>query len=792
MKFSEQWLREWANPAISTDELAHLLTLAGLEVESIDPVAGEFSHTVVGQVTAIESHPDADKLNVCTVDAGQDEPLQIVCGASNVAVDMKVPVALVGAKLPGGMMIKKAKLRGVPSFGMLCSEAELGLAASADGLLALPADAPIGADVRDYLHLNDNSIELGLTPNRGDCLSLAGVAREVGVVARTAVNVPVVPEIIASVETSFPVQVEASDDCPRYVGRVIEGINRDAVTPMWMQEGLRRSGLRSLGPVIDVTNFVMLELGQPMHAFDLDKLNSGITVRHAVAGERITLLDGQEIDLSAGTLVIADGQGPLALAGIMGGSDSAVDDTTQNIFLESAFFNPLSIAGRARSYGLHTDSSHRFERGVDPQLQRKALERATGLLLKIVGGQAGPMIEVASAEHLPQPATILLRRQRIQRILGTVVADSEIEDILTRLEMTLSATEEGWNVVPPSFRFDMDIEVDLIEEIARIHGYESLPSSRAKSSAIMQPQPEGRVAISRLQQILVVRGYQEAITYSFVEPGLQKSLDPETTPVRLSNPISEDMSVMRTSLWPGLIKTLAYNLNRQQSSVKLFETGLTFVQQGDDLVQERCIAGLISGPLMPEQWGESARDVDFYDLKGDLSALLSTTGNVDSYQFEPAAHPALHPGQCAKILQGGKAVGWIGAIHPAVEKAIGINQRAFVFELQLSCFEQAAVPHFSPVSKYPAIRRDLALVIDVKTTAAELEGVVRDVAVASLKGFHLFDVYVGEGIDSGRKSIAFGLTFQDQSRTLEDGDIDRALSQILSALTDQLGATLRE
>lgn len=792
MKFSEQWLREWANPAISTDELAHLLTLAGLEVESIDPVAGEFSHTVVGQVTAIESHPDADKLNVCTVDAGQDEPLQIVCGASNVAVDMKVPVALVGAKLPGGMMIKKAKLRGVPSFGMLCSEAELGLAASADGLLALPADAPIGADVRDYLHLNDNSIELGLTPNRGDCLSLAGVAREVGVVARTAVNVPVVPEIIASVETSFPVQVEASDDCPRYVGRVIEGINRDAVTPMWMQEGLRRSGLRSLGPVIDVTNFVMLELGQPMHAFDLDKLNSGITVRHAVAGERITLLDGQEIDLSAGTLVIADGQGPLALAGIMGGSDSAVDDTTQNIFLESAFFNPLSIAGRARSYGLHTDSSHRFERGVDPQLQRKALERATGLLLKIVGGQAGPMIEVASAEHLPQPATILLRRQRIQRILGTVVADSEIEDILTRLEMTLSATEEGWNVVPPSFRFDMDIEVDLIEEIARIHGYESLPSSRAKSSAIMQPQPEGRVAISRLQQILVVRGYQEAITYSFVEPGLQKSLDPETTPVRLSNPISEDMSVMRTSLWPGLIKTLAYNLNRQQSSVKLFETGLTFVQQGDDLVQERCIAGLISGPLMPEQWGGSARDVDFYDLKGDLSALLSTTGNVDSYQFEPAAHPALHPGQCAKILQGGKAVGWIGAIHPAVEKAIGINQRAFVFELQLSCFEQAAVPHFSPVSKYPAIRRDLALVIDVKTTAAELEGVVRDVAVASLKGFHLFDVYVGEGIDSGRKSIAFGLTFQDQSRTLEDGDIDRALSQILSALTDQLGATLRE
>ena len=792
MKFSEHWLREWANPDIDTDELARLLTLAGLEVEAVEPVAGEFTNTVVGRVTTIETHPDADKLNVCAVDVGQDEPLQIVCGASNVVVGMKAPLARVGARLPGGMEVKAARLRGVPSFGMLCSAAELGLAESADGLMALPADAPVGADIRQYLHLDDSTIELGLTPNRGDCLSIAGVAREVGVVARTGVTARIVAEIEAAVETTFPLQVEAGEDCPRYAGRVIEGIDPTAVTPLWMQEALRRSGLRSLGPVVDVTNFVLLELGQPMHAFDLDRLDGGLNVRHATAGETITLLDGQAIALEAGTLVIADAGGPQALAGIMGGQDSAVGNATRNLFLESAFFNPLCVAGRARRYGLHTDSSHRFERGVDPQLQRMALERATALLLKIAGGRAGPVSEMIQAEHLPQRAAIRLRRQRIRRLLGSGVPDTEVEDILGRLGMTLTAVEEGWDVLPPSFRFDMDIEVDLIEEVARIHGYESLPSSRPQASASMQPQPEGRVPVARLQQILVERGYQEAITYSFVEPGLLKALDPHANPVRLANPISEDMSVMRTSLWPGLVKTLAYNLNRQQSGVRLFETGLKFVRQGDELSQEKCIAGLISGPLYPEQWGEFMRSVDFYDLKGDLEALLASTGELGDFRFVPAPHPALHPGQSARILRGGQAVGWIGAIHPAIEKDIGINQRAFVFELHLSCFDQAAVPRFTPVSRYPAIRRDLALLVDHGMTAATLEEVVRKNADPTLKRFHLFDVYEGEGIDSGRKSIAFGLTFQDQSRTLKDGDIDRVLSRILSALTGELGATLRE
>jgi len=792
MKFSEHWLREWANPDISTDELAHLLTLAGLEVEAVEPVAGDFSKVVVGQVTAIEPHPDANKLKVCQVDVGADEPLQIVCGAGNVAENMKAPVALVGARLPGGMKIKKTKLRGVPSFGMLCSEAELGMADSAEGLMALPADAPVGKDIRDYLHLDDNSIELGLTPNRGDCLSIAGVAREVGVVARTEVHAPAIDEIARASEASFPVAVTAAEDCPRYAGRVIEGIDPQAVTPLWMQEALRRSGLRSLGPVVDVSNFVLLELGQPMHAFDLERLAGGIDVRHAHAGERITLLDGQTIELDAGTLVIADGQGPQALAGIMGGQDSAVGDATRNIFLESAFFNPLCVAGRARSHGLHTDSSHRFERGVDPQLQRRALERATALLLRIVGGRPGPVSEVVHEEHLPRPARITLRRQRIRRILGTEIPDAEVEDILTRLGMALTSIEEGWDVVPPSFRFDMELEVDLIEELARIHGYESLPSSRPQASIVMQPQPEGRVPLTRLQQILVDRGYQEAITYSFVEPGLLKALDPDANPVRLANPISEDMSVMRTSLWPGLIKTLAHNLNRQQSRVRLFETGLKFVRQDNELTQERCIAGLVSGELYPEQWGAPGREVDFFDLKGDVEALLATRGESANIQFVPEALPALHPGQSARILRGDQHIGWIGAIHPAIEKEIGINQRAFVFELRLSCFDQAVVPRFTPVSRYPAIRRDLALLLDRGITAAEVEKAVRESADPTLKDFHLFDVYEGEGIDSGRKSIAFGLTFQDQSRTLEDGDIDRVLSRILSALTDKLGATLRE
>ena len=794
MKFSEHWLREWVNPDISTEALAEVMTMAGLEVESIEPVASDFTKTVVGQVKNIEPHPDADKLQVCKVDAGADELLQIVCGASNVAVDMKVPVAMVGAVLPGGMKIKKAKLRGVQSLGMLCSAKELGMAEQADGLMPLPADAPIGKDLREYFWLDDLSIELGLTPNRGDCLGIAGVAREVGTLCKTEVTPDVAEAVEVTSTKQMPVTVDVPEDCPRYLCQVIENVNQQAETPMWVQEALRRSGLRSLGPVVDVTNLVLLELGQPLHAFDLEKLSGGICVRHAKQGESLTLLDGQELTLDAGTMLIADAAGPLALAGIMGGEASAVSDSTSSIVLESAFFNPLSIAGRARRYGLHTDSSHRFERGVDFELQRRALNRAAGLLMKIVGGVAGPVVEVVNESKLPQRNTVMLRAKRVERVLGHAVPADEVLDILQRLGMSVETDKEGWQVVAPSFRFDIEIEEDLIEEIARVYGYSNLPTTLPNSGASVQPISEGRVALSLLQEILVTRGYQEAITYSFIDPAMQKMFDPEQEAISLANPISADMSVMRTSHWPSLVQAAMHNLNRQQETVRFFESGLKFIKQGSEFKQEKYLSGLVTGNLAPEQWGEKARPVDFYDLKGDIEALLETiTPTGDDFTFEAAAPSALHPGQAATIHDAkGEVIGRLGALHPEIEAQLGLSQRIFVFELVLKCFENAEIPHFAALSKFPSIRRDLAVVIDEKITLNQLKDVVKSAATSILDNFQLFDVYQGKGIDSGRKSVAFGLTFQEQSRTLEEADVEEAMAPILTALTEKLGATLRE
>lgn len=793
MKFSEHWLREWVNPDLSTEALAEVLTMAGLEVESIEPVASEFTHTVVGQVLSIEPHPDADKLQVCKVDVGGDELLQIVCGASNVAVDMKVPVAMVGATLPGGMKIKKAKLRGVQSLGMLCSAKELGMAEQADGLMPLPVDAPIGKNLREYFWLDDQSIELGLTPNRGDCLGIAGVAREVGALCKTEVTPDDASEVTPGSEKLMSVSVDASEDCPRYLCQVIENIDPQAVTPMWIQEALRRSGLRSLGPVVDITNFVLLELGQPMHAFDLDKLSGGICVRHAKQDESLTLLDGQELSLDAGTLLIADAAGPLALAGIMGGKASAVSDSTGSIVLESAFFTPLNIAGRARRYGLHTDSSHRYERGVDPELQRRALNRATSLLIKTVGGVAGPVVEVVNEANLPVRKTITLRAARIQRVLGHVISDDEVLDILQRLGMTVEPEANGWQVVAPSFRFDIEIEEDLIEEIARVYGYNNLPTTLPQSGAQVQPCPEARVALSRLQEILVGRGYQETITYSFIDPELQKLFDPSQEAIPLANPISADMSVMRTSHWPSLVQAAIHNLNRQQEMVRFFESGLRFIKQAKEYKQEKYLSGLITGSLLPEQWGEKTRPVDFYDVKGDVEALLTTVTSTDSFTFKAEPQPALHPGQSAVIYDAnGQKIGRMGALHPQIEDKLGLSQRVFVFEIALKCFENAEIPHFSVLSKYPSVRRDLAVVIDEEITLNQLKDVVESAATSLLENLQLFDLYQGKGIDSGRKSVAFGLTFQEQSRTLEEADVEEALAPILKALTEQLGATLRE
>lgn len=792
MKFSELWLREWVNPQVTTDELARTLTMAGLEVESVEPVAGVFDKTVVGQVRSLESHPDADKLNVCQVDVGGDELLQIVCGAPNVCVDIKAPVALVGATLPGGLKIKKAKLRGVESFGMLCSAKELGMAESAEGLMALSADAPVGKDIREYFWLDDNSIELGLTPNRGDCLSIAGIAREVGTLCNAEVSPDKADEVEVTSDRQVPVSIKVPDDCPRYLCRVVEGINPDAETPMWIQEALRRSGLRSLGLVVDITNFILLELGQPMHAFDLEKLNGGIQVRHAAKEEPLTLLDGQEVKLEAGTMVIADDDKALAMAGIMGGADSAVSDTTTSILFESAFFNPLSIAGRARSYGLHTDSSHRFERGVDYELQYRAIDRATGLLIKSAGGKAGPVVEAVSKDHLPQRQQLTLRAVRIERLLGQAIPREEVQNILARLGMVVEPNDMGWTVKAPSFRFDVEIEEDLIEEVARVYGYSNLPTTLPESGAHMLPRSEKRVPLTRLQEILIDRGYQEAITYSFVDPELQQLISPDEEPIALSNPISADMSVMRTSHWPGLIQAATHNLNRQQNTLKFFESGLKFLGQSADIKQERYLSGLVTGNVLPEQWGEKGRSVDFFDVKGDVEALLATISTQAAFTFQAEEHPALHPGQSAGIYApDGQKVGLVGALHPAIATGLGINQELFLFEIALNCFENARIPKFEVLSRYPEIRRDIALVMDEKITVQQLEKVVREAASDLLTNFQLFDLYQGKGIDSGRKSVAFGLTFQDLSRTLEEADVEGALAPILSAVEKQLGATLR-
>ncbi len=788
MKFSEQWLREWVDPDIGREQLCEQLTMAGLEVDAVEPVAPPFSGVVVGEIVTAERHPGADKLQICRVDIGKPEALQIVCGASNARVGIRVPVALVGATLPGDCKIKKAKLRGVSSAGMLCSAKELGLAEEAEGLLELPDDAQPGQDLRDYLGLDDVIIELGLTPNRGDCLSMMGIAREVAAVNRVPLRFPPMEAVPPRHEQRFPVHIEAGEACPRYAGRVIRNLDPEATTPLWMQERLRRSGVRPLGAVVDVTNYVMLELGQPMHAFDLAKLSGGIRVRRARPGESLLLLNEQRVELQKGSLVIADEKGPLALAGIMGGTDSAVNDFTREIFLESAFFTPAAMAGQARRYGLHTDSSHRFERGVDPQLQCRAIERATTLLLAIAGGEPGPVIEVALAEHLPRPPLISLRSERISRLLGTEFSTDEVTGILSRLEMNIEPQEEGWQVVPPTHRFDINIEADLIEELARLQGYDRLPSIRPKAGLEMRSNPESRLPLERLRGLLTGRGYREVITYSFVDPVLEEALNPQGEPLALANPISSDMAVMRTTLWSGLLPTVAYNLNRQHSRIRLFESGLRFVSSAKGVRQEKMLAGAACGAVNPEQWGEAAREVDFFDIKGDVEELLAPL----SPRFQRAEHPALHPGQSARIhLQGGP-VGWLGVLHPAVAQQLELSRPVVLFELQMERILERPIPRFQEFSRYPAIRRDLAILIDEGVEAEAVLRCVREAAGELLQDICLFDVYQGKGIDSGRKSLALGLTLQHYSRTLEDGEVDDLIHRVVDAIEQKLGGTLRD
>jgi len=791
MKFSEKWLREWVNPDIDSATLSAMLTQAGLEVDAIEPVAGDFSGVLVGQVVAVEPHPDADKLRCCKVDVAGDELLSIVCGAANVRQDLKIPVAVVGSVLPGNFKIKKAKLRGVESFGMLCGASEIGLIDNVNGLMELADDAPIGTDLREYLDLDDVAIDVDLTPNRSDCLGIAGIAREVGVLTGCDLTQWPQETITEHSTKTINITVDAAADCPRYIGRVIENVNVKAETPLWMQEKLRRSGVRSLGPVVDVTNYVMLELGQPMHAFDLDKLSGGITVRAAKDSEKLTLLDGQEVTVTDNTLVIADDSSALALAGIMGGETSSVTDDTRQLFLEAAHFNPLVIAGRARAYGLHTDSSHRFERGVDPELPRAAIERATALLLDIVGGEAGPISETLSKADLPQEKVITLRADRIKRVLGIAIDSAQVEDQLTRLGLNIVAEGASWQVTVPSFRFDLAIEVDLIEELGRLYGYDKLPETRPQGTVLTADISESTLATHRLQALLVDRGYQEAITYSFVDPEIQQHLAVEgEEAIALANPISADLSVMRTSLWPGLIQAAVYNLNRQHDRIRLFEVGRSFRGTQDNVEQHRQIGGLVCGSRYAEQWSEKQRPVDFFDVKADVEALLDLGGETD-IRFVAEQHPALHPGQSARIYKDDQAIGWIGAIHPRLNKSLDLNVRVYVYELALTPVLNAQIPSFEPLSKFPANRRDLALVVDSHTTAGEIEHCLNGVKSDILKEIQLFDVYSGEGVEVGKKSIAVAFNLQHAERTLTDEDVDALMLLIAERLEQEVGAVIR-
>ncbi len=795
MKFNKKWLEDRvACEGLSAQQLADTITMAGLEVDAVAPVAPPFSGVVVGKIVGIEQHPDADKLRVCQVAGHPDgEAKQVVCGAANARLGLKIPFATLGAELPS-IKIKQAKLRGVESFGMLCAEQELGLAADAsEGLWELPADAPVGTCIRDYLQLDDSVIEMDLTPNRGDCLGMVGLAREVAALTVSNEKTIKINEIEAKTDARCSVSLLAPEHCARYVGRVIRNINTGCAVPLWMAERLRRAGVRSIDPVVDVTNYVLLELGQPMHAFDLDRLEGDVAVRLAKAGETLVLLNGQSVELKPDTLVVADARKPLAMAGIMGGAESAVSAVTRHVWLESAWFNPVSMAGKARNYALHTDASHRFERGVDFNIQLQAIELATKFLLEIVGGEAGPVVQVISEEHLPKRNPVRLTRNLLAQYLGISLAENEVTAILMRLGFSPVVDADGWVIQPPSWRYDIAIEQDLIEEVARVYGYNRLPSRSVRADMDLVGVSETQLAASLPASVLVARGYQEIISYSFISPELHSLFAPQQAGVNLQNPISAELSVMRASLIPSLVSTLQYNLNRQQNRARFFETGLRFRFEDSAIQQQPMMAGLLYGNRVPESWesGQATAKVDFYDLKGDLEALLARTGRASDFSFERGEHPALHPGQTATVLDRGVQVGIIGALHPELQRQLDIPSSVFVFEIEREALLSARTPAFSPVSRFPAVRRDLALVVDRELPVAGLCVSVRQAAGEWLTNLKVFDVYVGEHIESNRKSVALGLTFQLASRTLNENEIVERVDVVLAALSQQYGATLR-
>jgi phenylalanyl-tRNA synthetase beta chain len=792
MKISEQWLREWVQTDLDTTGIAERLTSLGLEVDSVQALGEGLDGIVVGHVLEVQAHPNADRLSLCRVDGGQDQELQIVCGAANVAAGNRYPLAMIGASLPGGLTIERAEIRDVLSEGMLCSAAELGLAESADGILTLAPDLAPGLPIAEALQLDDAVIDVDLTPNRADCFSMLGVARDLAAGIGAELEVPRVLPVLPVMDESLPISLGDPEACPGFAGRVIRDLNLAAESPVWLKERLRRAGVRPLNPIVDVTNYVMLELGQPMHAYDLDGLSGSITARQARSGESLELLDGRTVELDDDVLVIADDAGPVAMAGIMGGAGSAVGDNTRNIFLESAFFTPASISGRSRRYGLHTDASVRFERGVDPAHQARAIERATALLLEIAGGRPGFVTEVSSEAHLPARHAVSLRRDRLAQVLGVTVPDEVVSDSLTRLDMRVETNGNDWMVTPPPARFDIALEVDLIEEIARIYGYDNIPEATGTMPGTLPVVTESRVSLGRVRAALVAAGYQEAVTWSFGDPELDTAFAGGDAGLALANPISSALAVMRQSLWPGLCQAAERNLARQQDRVRLFETGVRFILQGNELKEETVIAGLAAGAREPEQWDLAGSPVDLFDIKSTLEGLTRLGGEPASFQFHASEHPALRPGRSAQVRRGDEHVGDFGELHPSLVKRLGLPVAPVLFELRAEPLLAAVTPHFEPVSKFPAVRLDLAFVVADEVAVGELMTAIRSAVGKRLTELRVFDLYTGEKVETGSKSVAFGLILQDTSRTLTDEDADSIRQSVVASLSRQFNASIRE
>jgi phenylalanyl-tRNA synthetase beta chain len=791
MKYPETWLRSLVDITVDRDALAHRLTMAGLEVEGVETFGAALDGVVVGEIVACVPHPNADKLRVCQVVAG-GEPLQIVCGAPNARVGLKAPLATVGAKLPNGIEIKAAQLRGVDSNGMLCSARELGLDADASGLMELSPDAPAGQALALYLGLPDASFEIKLTPNRPDCLGMLGLARDVSALFGSSLHAPAIADVAPTFATKRGVSLDAGADCPRYLGRVIEGIDATAKTPLWMAERLRRAGLRPISAVVDVTNYVMLELGQPLHAFDNSKVSGTVHVRRARDGEKLRLLDGGEHALDSGFLVIADDANALALGGVMGGFDSRVTDATRDVFLEAAHFAPPVIMGRSRKLGLNSDAAHRFERGVDPELPRRAIERATALLVEIAGGSPGPVVEAVRETDLPRRDAVVLRRDRLARVLDLSIDDAEVTRILEALGLAVEATPGGWRATPPSFRFDIAIEEDLIEEVVRVHGYDRVPTRAPRGDLVVPPLPEAKLGVDAFRAQLAARDYFEAVTFAFLDAKTLADWKLSDGAVALSNPLSAELGVMRTSLLPGLVTALVANRRRQQERVRLFEIGNVFARGSDAPVETTRIAGVAIGSAFAEQWGEAPRrPIDFFDAKGDVESMLALSAAPGEFAWQPADVAYLHPGQSATLLRNGAAVGHVGALHPELARTLDVGADVFVFELDLAPVSARAIPVAKPVSRFPSLRRDLSFELPENVPYARVEAVIRDAVGENLADIVLFDRYAGNNLGSDVKSLAIGLILQDRYRTLTDQDADRCRTLAVDALEAGCNAKLR-